>query len=189
MEDLKKVEKCRADINVNLPKLSQEDKTELAMKLVSVQEKVDKLGSLPGWSKTDNELTFNGGDHFGFSSVSRSGSITYEKKFKVNDISFGIGEITGSEGWLAISLSRNQEPFTDSSVEAMQANPSLVFMIHSLGKNKIGVEVFLIKSTHTSLFSATRGNMIVTLKEGEKLTIEVKADDDNNATYANIRIC
>lgn len=192
IDELKQIEKCRSDIYVNLVKLSQDDKNEIASKLVSIQEKVEKLRELPGWNKTENELTFNGGNYFEFSSVRGTGSITYNKPFKVNNVKFEIA-VSGTSGWIALSLSKKQESFhyntsTEAGIEEMQSNPSLVFMMQSIGGTKVGIEVMLIKSTHTSFFSASRGTMIVNCAEGEKITIEIKAENDVNSTYANIWI-
>ncbi|MDY2851663.1 MAG: hypothetical protein SOV55_06050, partial [Candidatus Borkfalkiaceae bacterium] len=147
---------------------------------------------LPGWSKSENELTFNGGKFFEFSSVANAGSTTYEKPFKVNDISFEIST-TGKEGWIAVSLSRKAEPFhynnsSDAGIEEMQSNPSLVLMFTRLGGNKISMEVLLIKSTHTSFFSASRGTTVINYSDGDTLKIVIKAKDDVNSSYADIYV-
>ncbi|MDD6926886.1 MAG: hypothetical protein PUJ49_03365 [bacterium] len=192
VNELKLVEEYRRNINVNLSKLSQQDKNEMVSELVSVQEKVSALGELPGWSKSGNELTFNGGKFFEFSSVANAGSTTYEKPFKVNDISFEIST-TGKEGWIAVSLSRKAEPFhynnsSDAGIEEMQSNPSLVLMFTRLGGNKISMEVLLIKSTHTSFFSASRGTTVINYSDGDTLKIVIKAKDDVNSSYADIYV-
>ncbi|MCI5838638.1 MAG: hypothetical protein MRZ91_05590 [Christensenellaceae bacterium] len=192
VNELKLVEEYRRNINVNLSKLSQQDKNEMVSELVSVQEKVSALVELPGWSKSENELTFNGGKFFEFSSVANAGSTTYEKPFKVNDISFEIST-TGKEGWIAVSLSRKAEPFhynnsSDAGIEEMQSNPSLVLMFTRLGGNKISMEVLLIKSTHTSFFSASRGTTVINYSDGDTLKIVIKAKDDVNSSYADIYV-
>ncbi len=192
VNELKLVEEYRRNINVNLSKLSQQDKNEMVSELVSVQEKVSALGELPGWSKSGNELTFNGGKFFEFSSVANAGSTTYEQPFKVNDISFEIST-TGKEGWIAVSLSRKAEPFhynnsSDAGIEEMQSNPSLVLMFTRLGGNKISMEVLLIKSTHTSFFSASRGTTVINYSDGDTLKIVIKAKDDVNSSYADIYV-
>lgn len=192
VEDLKKVENLRNEIYVNLVKLSRADRNEVAVNLADIQERITERMTLNGWTASDGALIYNGGKYFEFSSVGDAGSATYGEKIKVNDMKISVA-VKNSGGWVAVSLSNKAEPFhyssrTDADVEEMQSNPSLVIMMHVIGDNRLGIEVFLIKSTHTSIYGATRGNMIIPYTAGDNVNIEIKADNEANSTYSNIFI-
>ena len=194
--DINKLTDYRNEIYVNLQKLDEATRAEVSLRLVDLQEKIAGYSKLDGWNKGDSVAVYNDGEKFEYSATNGSGSaLSYGKKLMANQFSMSL-RITEGEpgvGWFAFSLTKNQDRFyvcTDSNddeqVAKMQENPGIVFMFELQGGNRLCVTVYLIKSTHTSFYSAMRGSMVFSYKLGDTFNIRIQAEDDANSTYANI---
>lgn len=192
-------------INVNLQKLGSEDKAEIGLKLIEVQEKIDKLSTLEGWNKGAKALTYSDGKSFGYASTDGSGAnnapedrsqggMTFGTKVKGNSFSMDLA-LTSYDysSWTVISITKLDNNFfhadrNDEEIEIMQSNPGLIIFIEARPGDKICVEILFMKATHTSYFSASRGQMVLDYKFGDPLNVTVSAKDDANSTYAYIDI-
>ncbi len=197
---------CRDAINENLKKLSSADKSEIGLKLVEHAETLAKLTSLEGWTTSDGSVIYTDGSSvellgktaFNDLSETRNGStLTYSEKVKANRFSTEIAITAQSmklfENWIGISITRNADNFyyaTDAANEEivgrLQSNPGIAITLEKRAGNKLYAEVFMIKTTNTSIYSASRGQMLIDYREGDPLKIRIEAADDENATYSRI---
>ena len=186
----------RNAIYVNLQKLDEQTRAEVSLQLVELQETIAAYGVLDGWTKESSVAIYNDGTKFEYSAMAGSGStLSYNEKLMANQFSvtFRITEGGPADGWVALSLTKEKERFyvctdstNDEQVAQMQANPGIVLLLELQGGNRMTITVYLIKATHTSFYSASRGSMVIDYTVGEELNIRIQAEDDANSTYANI---
>ncbi len=204
--DVLVLDECRNAINENLRKLSAEDKSEIGLKLVEHAETLEKLTALEGWTTSEGSIVYTDGKSFELLgktayndlSETRSGSsLTYSEKVKANKFSIELNITEQSmklfENWIGISITRNADNFfyatdatNEQTTEKLQSNPGIAITLEKRAGNKLYVELFMIKTTHTSIYSASRGQMLIDFKDGDTLKIKIEAADDVNATYAKV---
>ncbi len=197
---------CREAINENLKKLSSSDKSEIGLKLVEYADKLEKITALKGWTKSNGSVVYTDGNTFelfgqtAYNDLTeeRNGStLTYSQTVKANKFSIDLNITKQSmalfENWIGISITRTADNFyyaTDATNEDMtaklQSNPGIAITLEKRAGNKLYVELFMIKTTQTSIYSASRGQMLINFNDGDPLNITIDAEDDVNATYAKV---
>ena len=202
--DVLKIEECREAINLNINKLSNKDRSEIAGKLAEYADALEELTAHDGWTDSDGSIVYNDGktlellgrSAFNDLSGSRNGStLTLSEKIKANNFSTEILITAQSmkmfENWIGVSITRKADNFFyatgmkgEDETEKLQSNPGIVMTFEKRAGNKLYVELFMVKVTSQTIYTSTRGQMLIDFKDGDPLRIRIEADDDKNSTYA-----
>lgn len=205
-EDVRRATESRQAVQVNLQKLDSSAMSAIALRLVEYQDKLEAAIEAEGWTKSSGTILYNDGNALDILSSNgqnslqgeRNGStVTLDSKVKANafTLRMKISEQSMAyfENYVLISISKEADNVfyamdlnNESEVEAMHSNPGLVIMFDRRANDKYYAEVFMVKTTHSNIYTASRGQMLIDYKLGQDLEIEIRADNDSNSTYTKV---